>query len=172
MLELLPPRSEGDLPGDAEAWHRLYPWLDGDRYLLREGLALTTEVLIGFPADAGAAEPLFRWLEEPPVVRPLPAYTNGTGALPSPGRQGRFAAARVRGADRRGAAPACRRTVKPTAPTATSTSATGTARATGAGATTSTTPPTAPTGSSCAAATRPGRGGATPRPATWPTWTR
>ena len=81
-IELLPPRSEADLPGDAEAWHRLYPWLDGDRYLLREGLALTTEVLVGFPADAAAAEPLFRWLEEPPVVRPLPAYTNGTGALP------------------------------------------------------------------------------------------
>ena len=81
-IELLPPRSGGDLPGDAEAWHRLYPWLDGDRYLLREGLALTTEVLVGFPADAAAAEPLFRWLEEPPVVRPLPAYTNGTGALP------------------------------------------------------------------------------------------
>ena len=81
-LELLPPRSGGDLPGDAEAWHRLYRWLDGDGYLLREGLALTTEVLIGFPADPAAAAPLFRWLEEPPLVRPLPAYTNSTGAVP------------------------------------------------------------------------------------------
>jgi len=81
-VELLPPRSEDDLPGDAEAWHRLYRWLDGDRYLLREGLALTTEVLIGFPADAAASAPLFRWLEEPPAVRPLPDCTNGTGALP------------------------------------------------------------------------------------------
>ena len=81
-IELLPPRSEAELPGDAEAWHRLFRWLDGDRYLLREGLALTTEVLIGFPADAAAAEPWLRWLEEPPVVRPLPAYSNSTGALP------------------------------------------------------------------------------------------
>ena len=81
-IELLPPRSEVELPGDAEAWHRLYRWLDGDGYLLREGLALTTELLVGFPADAAAAQPLFRWLEEPPVVRPLPAYSNSTGALP------------------------------------------------------------------------------------------
>ena len=81
-IELLPSRSDAELPGDAEAWHRLYRWLDGDRYLLREGLALTTEVLIGFPAAAAAAEPLFRWLEEPPVMRPLPAYSNSTGALP------------------------------------------------------------------------------------------
>ena len=81
-IELLPPRSEVELPGDTEAWHRLYRWLDGDGYLLREGLALTTELLVGFPAAAAAAQPLFRWLEEPPVARPLPAYTSSTGAVP------------------------------------------------------------------------------------------
>ena len=81
-IEVLPPLSGAELPGDADAWHRLYRWLDGKRYLLREGLALTTEILLAFPAGAAAAEPLFTWLETPPVTRPYPDYANGTGALP------------------------------------------------------------------------------------------
>ena len=81
-VEVLPPLSGAELPGDADAWHRLYRWLDGKRYLLREGLALTTEILVAFPAAAAAAEPLFQWLETPPAVRPRLDYANGTGALP------------------------------------------------------------------------------------------
>jgi hypothetical protein len=83
-LELFPELSGEPLPGDEEAWHRLYFWLKDGAYLLRSGLALRSEWLLGFlPADAGepAADALFDWLEHPPVVRPDPTYTNATGVL-------------------------------------------------------------------------------------------
>jgi len=83
-LELFPELSGDPLPGDEDAWHRLYFWLKDGAYLLRSGLALRSEWLLGFlPADSGepAADALFDWLEHPPVVRPDPAYTNATGVL-------------------------------------------------------------------------------------------
>ena len=84
-LELLPELSGEELPGDDEAWQRLYRWLQDGRYLLREGMALTTELLLGLPpdgADRSATAPLFDWLEAPVAARPGAAYANATGALP------------------------------------------------------------------------------------------
>lgn len=84
-LELLPALSGGEPPGDDEAWQRLYRWLQDGRYLLREGMALTTEMLIALPpAGTGdsAAAPWFDWLETPIAARPSVAYANATGALP------------------------------------------------------------------------------------------
>lgn len=84
-LELLPELSGQEPPGDDEAWQRLYRWLRADRYLLREGMALTTELLIGLPpqgANGSSVAPLFDWLETPVAARPAAAYANATGALP------------------------------------------------------------------------------------------
>ena len=84
-LELLPELSGEELPGDEEAWQRLYRWLQDGRYLLREGMALTTELLLALPpdgADRDATAPLFEWLETPVAARPGLAYANATGALP------------------------------------------------------------------------------------------
>ena len=84
-LELLPALSGREPPGDDQAWQRLYRWLQDGRYLLREGMALTTELLIALlPAGTGdgAAAPLFDWLSTPAAARPSVAYANATGALP------------------------------------------------------------------------------------------
>ncbi len=84
-LEILPELSGEELPGDEEAWQRLYRWLQDGRYLLREGMALTTELLLALPpagSDHVAAAPLFDWLESPVTARPRLAYANATGALP------------------------------------------------------------------------------------------
>ncbi len=84
-LELLPELSGQEPPDDDEAWQRLYRWLRAGRYLLREGMALTTELLIGLPppgANGSAIAPLFDWLETPVAARPGVAYVNATGALP------------------------------------------------------------------------------------------
>jgi len=84
VLELLPELSGDALPGDEDAWHRIYFWLKDGAYLLRSGLALRSEWLLGvLPANAAesAADAMFDWLEHPPVVRPDPAYTNATGVL-------------------------------------------------------------------------------------------
>ena len=84
-LEILPELSGEELPGDDEAWQRLYRWLQDGRYLLREGLALTTELILALApdeADHGGTAPLFDWLESPVTARPRLAYANATGALP------------------------------------------------------------------------------------------
>ena len=84
-LEVLPKLSGEELPGDDEAWQRIYRWLQDGRYLLREGMALTTELLVALPSDGtdpGAIAPLFDWLETPVAARPGLAYANATGALP------------------------------------------------------------------------------------------
>ena len=81
-LQILPPLSGEEPPGDEEAWQRLYRWLQEGSYVLREGMALTTELLLGLPTEPAAAAPLFQWLESPVVARPEPAYANATGALP------------------------------------------------------------------------------------------
>ena len=82
----LPPELPGkELSGDDEAWQRLYRWLQDGRYLLREGTALTTELLLALPpggADRSATAPLFDWLESPVAARPGLAYANENGALP------------------------------------------------------------------------------------------
>jgi hypothetical protein len=84
-LELLPELSGDPLPGDEDAWHRIYFWLKDGNYLLKAGLALRSEWLIGYlpaGAPASAAAPAFDWLEQPPVIRTSPDYTNATGVLP------------------------------------------------------------------------------------------
>lgn len=84
-LELLPALSGDEPPGDDQAWQRLYRWLQAGRYLLREGMALTTELLLGLPpaeSNGSAAAAPFDWLETPVAARPHAAYANATGALP------------------------------------------------------------------------------------------
>ncbi len=77
-IELFPDRRGVELPGDDEAWHRLYFWLDEDGYKLKAGMALSSEILIDFGGDNPA---VFDWLENPVLVRPDIDYLNSTGAL-------------------------------------------------------------------------------------------
>ena len=76
-IQLFPERAGRALPGDDEAWHRLYFWLDEDGYKLKAGLALSSEILIDF----GDNPALMDWLEQPPFARPHIDYLNSTGAL-------------------------------------------------------------------------------------------
>ena len=77
-VELLPALSGDDLPGDEDAWHRLYFWHRDGRYRLKTGMALTSELLIGVPrSDEEAAEQL-RWFEQPGLVRPSLDWFNHT----------------------------------------------------------------------------------------------
>jgi len=77
-IHLFPDRRGIDLPGDDEAWHRLYFWLDDDGYKLKAGMALSSEILLDFGADPTAA---FDWLEGGILVRPDIDYLNASGAL-------------------------------------------------------------------------------------------
>ena len=84
-IGFLPERAGRELPGDEDAWHRLYFWLDEIGYKLKAGLALTSDILLDFGDDPRA----FDWLEAPPLARPPIDYLNSTGALPPIGaRQG------------------------------------------------------------------------------------
>lgn len=77
-IGLFPDRRGVELPGDDEAWHRLYFWLDDDGYKLKAGMALSSEILLDF----GAGDPrVFDWLEGGVLVRPDIDYLNATGAL-------------------------------------------------------------------------------------------
>ena len=59
-IALFPDRRGVELPGDDEAWHRLYFWLDDEGYKLKAGMALSSEILLDF----GAGDPrVFDWLE-------------------------------------------------------------------------------------------------------------
>ena len=77
-IGLFPERSGRSLPGDPDAAHRLYFWLDEEGYKLKAGMALTSEILIDFGGDNPA---VFDWLENPVLVRPDIDYLNSTGAL-------------------------------------------------------------------------------------------
>ena len=79
-VELLPPLSGEPLPGDEDAWHRLYFWYQDGLYKLKAGVALTSEVLLTFTEDAKVVEAICAWFEQPPVVRPKleQLKTNGT----------------------------------------------------------------------------------------------
>jgi len=77
-IQLFPDRRGIELPGDEEAWHRLYFWLDDDGYKLKAGMALSSEILLDFGADDPR---VFDWLENPILVRPDVDYLNATGAL-------------------------------------------------------------------------------------------
>ena len=77
-IELFPDRRGVELPGDDEAWHRLYFWLDDEGYKLKAGMALSSEILLDFGSDPSAA---FDWLEGGIVARPDIDYLNATGAL-------------------------------------------------------------------------------------------
>ncbi len=77
-IGLFPQRGGRDLPGDEDAWHRLYFWLDEDGYKLKAGMALSSEILIDFGGENPA---VFDWLENPALARPHIDYLNSTGAL-------------------------------------------------------------------------------------------
>ena len=79
-VELLPSLSGEDLPGDENAWHRLYFWHDKGKYRVKVGMALTSEIMIAFPESTEAANSLFDWFEQPPLVRPDLEWLNETGA--------------------------------------------------------------------------------------------
>ena len=83
VVELLPKLSGTAPPDYDELWHKLYFWYDREsaRYKLKIGMALTTEMLIGFPEQQANAEAWQEWLERPTVVRPEISYLNGTKAL-------------------------------------------------------------------------------------------
>ena len=80
-VELLPPLSEEDPPGDEEVAHRLYFWRKGNQYRLKAGMALTSEILLSLPQDDDESRKIFAWFEQPPVVRPNLDYVNSTAAL-------------------------------------------------------------------------------------------
>ena len=85
-IQLFPDRRGVELPGDDEAWHRLYFWLDDEGYKLKAGMALSSEILLDFGPDDPR---VFDWLENPLLVRPDIDYLNATGALNAIGpRQG------------------------------------------------------------------------------------
>ena len=80
VVELLPPPAPGTSPrpGDAESWHRIYFWLGEQGYLLKAGMALSSEILVAWgPRD----EALLAWFEEPPAVRPALEWLNACNAL-------------------------------------------------------------------------------------------
>ncbi len=77
-IELFPELSGEPLPGDEDAWHRLYFWLREGVYLLKAGMALTSEIMLDVTCQNEAA---FAWLEAPLVVRPSLDYLNSTRAL-------------------------------------------------------------------------------------------
>ena len=77
-IALFPERAGRDLPGDEDAWHRLFFWLDDDGYKLKAGMALSNEILIDFGCENMA---VFDWLEQGIVARPDIDYLNSTGAL-------------------------------------------------------------------------------------------
>ncbi len=75
---LFPERAGRALPGDDDAAHRLYTWLDAEGYRLKAGMALGSEILLDFGGGSPAA---FAWLEAPPLVRPDIDAVKGSGAL-------------------------------------------------------------------------------------------
>ena len=80
VVELLPPPAPGgsSRPGDKESWHRIYFWLGEQGYLLKAGMALSSEILLAWgPRD----EALLGWFEEPPAVRPGLEWLNACNAL-------------------------------------------------------------------------------------------
>ena len=77
-VELLPTPDGAERPADAESWHRIYFWLRDDGYLLKAGMALTSEILLACgPRD----EALLAWFEQPPAVRPSLGWLNQCGVL-------------------------------------------------------------------------------------------
>lgn len=78
-VELLPPPAPpSPRPGDEESWHRIYFWLGEQGYLLKAGMALSSEILLAWgPRD----EALLAWFEEPPAVRPTLEWLNACNAL-------------------------------------------------------------------------------------------
>ena len=80
-LEFLPVLSGEDLPGDDDAWHRLYSWYDAGKYKLKAGMALTSEALLAFPDNSENASRLISWFENPPLVRTSLSWLNETNAL-------------------------------------------------------------------------------------------
>ena len=77
-IQLFPERFDDELPGDEDAWHRLYFWLKDNDYILKSGMALTTEMVIDFGIDNPM---IFQWLEQGIIARPDIDYVNQIGVL-------------------------------------------------------------------------------------------
>ncbi len=84
-FQLFPERRGVELPGDADAWHRLYFWLDEAGYKLKAGMALSSDILLNFGADDAAC---FAWLEGGALARLDLEHLNGTGVLNAIGARG------------------------------------------------------------------------------------
>ena len=77
-VELLPEPTGAARPADEESWHSIYFWLRDDGYLLKAGMALTSEILL---ACGELDDALLSWFEQPPAVRPSLDWLNACGAL-------------------------------------------------------------------------------------------
>jgi hypothetical protein len=77
-IQLFPERSGEDLPGDDDAWHRLYFWMKDNTYILKSGMALTNDIVLDFGIDNAA---VFDWLEQGIIARPDIDYVNRIGVL-------------------------------------------------------------------------------------------
>ena len=85
-VELLPPRTasearEGEGDGHDETWHQLHFWRTEHGYLLKAGVALTSEIVVGLPITPEEWESTTAWLEQPAVVRPTIDWLNQSQAL-------------------------------------------------------------------------------------------
>jgi hypothetical protein len=82
-LEILPPLDTTKVR-DGDDTPKMRFWLDRDTstYRVKVGMALTSDILIGFPSDPPDVEAWQSWFEGPPAVRPSIEYLNATNALP------------------------------------------------------------------------------------------
>ena len=80
-VEVLPTLPATPMPGDGDAEHRLYFWLRDGCYLLKAGMALTSEIMLAFDIEAEEAARTYQWLQTPMLARPAIDYVNNTRAV-------------------------------------------------------------------------------------------
>ncbi len=82
-VTILPKLSGEEPPDYADLWHKLYFWYDETKtqYRLKAGMALRTDVAIGFPGHADEVRTWHDWLENPVVARPDIGHLNQSNAL-------------------------------------------------------------------------------------------
>ncbi|HMO26657.1 MAG TPA: hypothetical protein PKB10_10335, partial [Tepidisphaeraceae bacterium] len=82
-VELLPELPDDyTIPGDEEAQICLGGWIRAGRYWLKSGLALSKDILIGFPSSERDSARWHAWLDNPPLVRATPSHTSAAGVTP------------------------------------------------------------------------------------------
>jgi hypothetical protein len=75
-IELLPELSDKELPGDAEAWHRLYFWKAGRNYRLKAGMAPRKEYTFICGSNTAEVQSYLDSASAEIVVRPGTEYFN------------------------------------------------------------------------------------------------